>query len=353
MIFDAYKIYNFDGSSITEQQIRNWEAPPNGPDGTDFNSGDPWSVDGILAYFGNIMTNFTPFNGNTEKPGNLSQYDLTYEIYGGRPIIAQWDFMTLYVEHDVLIIGYSGTGGPDAGNVAYLDPDLSKGGRYEMPYKDFVQTGNSFRWYETLRLTTNPVTPIPTPIGGGGNGGNYPLISTGGTTVFTPATNSVTYSAQSIMCPTKWQWRLIFTDINGDVIVKSLTYSDLNSVSTWNITNFTLPAGHQWNYNYFGKIPGRLELTITNSDGSISIKDMKDVIFVPSILYPGNIVFANQTVSSSHADVTAHYTVELKGDNINNGGIINFKAGQTITILPETKILPGSKVNITIDPTLQ
>jgi hypothetical protein len=319
----------------------------NGPDSGNYLSGKPRAVDIDLQYFGNIMSNFLEFNSSTGG-GNLSQSDLTKEIDAGRPIIASW----IYPDqsgHDVLIIGYDGTGGSDAGNVAYLDPDPSSFGRHVKPYAAFVQTGNQFLWDETLRLTTNPAIPIGTPVGGT----NWVKINSGGTTAIFPGTNSLKYSARSCCySSTTWNWNLILTDINGDVIVASGTQSTNNKDSTtWNISNFTLPAGHHWNYDFSGKIPGRVEITAII--GSASVKDAKDVVYVPSVLYPGNIVSVNQTISSSQADVKAHNSIQIVGDQVTNTGTVNFKAGQSITILPETKILPGSKVNITIDPTLQ
>ena len=298
------------------------------------------SVDLILANFGQIGTDVVY--------GNLSQSDVDTEIDIGHPIIAHW----LYSNgqgHDLLIIGYDGPGGygsgANTGNIIYNDP--LNGTRETKSYGLFVQTGYSPKWDETLRMTTDPATPIGTPVGG-----NYWVqISPGGTTVITSTTSSLTYSAKNDFSPTTWNWRLILSDENGDIVIYSATQSNSSMKSTWNITNFTLPAGHQWNYNHYGKIPGRVEITATL--GTTTASAAEDVVFVPSILYPGNIVFVNETVSSTHADVKAHNSIETISDAIQPAGSISFKAGNVINIQQPLTISNGSNVTFKIDPTLQ
>jgi Peptidase_C39 like family len=310
-------------------------------DGNDL-TGTCTSCDIVLQQFGPI--------GSDPVFGNLSQSDLDTEIDIGHPIIANLQYSTY--AHDVLITGYDGTGGygdnADVGDVIYNDPQDNTTGHLK-PFASFVQTGNTFKWAVTLRMVTDPETPIGTPVGGT----NWVQVNSGGTTVITPSTGSLSYSALcSSFSSRTWKWNLILSDIIGDVIVASATQSTSNKDSTtWNIANFSLPTGHHWNYNFYGKIPGRVEITAIF--GSTSVKDAKDVVYVPSVLFPGNIVSVNQTISSSQADVKAHNSIQIVGDQITSTGTENLKAGQSITILPETKILPGSKVNITIDPTLQ
>jgi hypothetical protein len=343
MIFDAYQI----SPSIDQYDVADWAVDGN----NDSNnlSGDSYSVDQVLWYFGSIYSNYTkkPSSGQ----GNISKYDLSYEIDYGRPIIAAMavdngDGSGAYL-HDVLIRGYEGASGSNMTYVIYNDP-ADGGSRQRLSYAEFVRTGNSWAWYETLRLTTDPDYPIPTPIGGS----NWVQVNTGGTTVVTPTTSSLSYSASSCCKSITWNWNLIFTDVNGPVVVASGTRPTDNSyTTTWNITNFAMPAGHQWYYNYNGKIPGRVELSATIE--SEQIYDGKDVIFVPSVLYPGYIVFANQTVSSSHADVKAHTSVSLTNDAITSTGNVSFKAGNKIDINDGVTIQNGSLTNFIIDPGLQ
>ena len=345
MILDAYQIQDSYGASISEQEILNQAV--DGADVKNYLFGYSYSVDMILAYWGSIQSN--PTSPNSQGYGNLSQLNLTAEIDDGRPIISQWDYSDGSEDHDVLIIGYDGTGGSDAGKVIYNDPSLnnSENPKY-LSYATFVQTGTSRWWYATLRLTTNPDYPIPTPIGGS----NWVQVNTGGTTVVTPTTSSLSYSASSCCKSITWNWNLIFTDVNGPVVVASSSQpTDNSNTTTWNITNFAMPAGHQWYYNYNGKIPGRVELSATIE--SEQIYDWKDVIFVPSVLYPGYIVFANQTVSSSHADVKAHTSVSLTNDAITSTGNVSFKAGNKININDGVTIQNGSLTNFIIDQGLQ
>ncbi|HAJ80455.1 MAG TPA: hypothetical protein DCO75_11870 [Fibrobacteres bacterium] len=341
MVLDAYSY------STTQAGIVNWAVNNTCSDNAVSTTCSANCIEGTCTAVDMVLENFGPI-GSSPVYGNLSQSDLIYEIDQGRPIIAHWQYSNY--GHDLLIKGYDGAGGSgsnaDVGNVIYNDP--LNGARKIKSFAEFVQTGNYPKWDETLRLTTNPDYPIPTPIGGS----NWVQVNTGGTTVVTPTTSSLSYSASSCCQSITWNWNLIFTDVNGPVVVASSSQpTDNNHTTTWNITNFAMPAGHQWYYNYNGKIPGRVELSATI--GSEQVHDGKDVIFVPSVLYPGYIVFANQTVSSSHADVKAHTSVSLTNDAITSTGNVSFKAGNKININDGVTIQNGAVTNFIIDPGLQ
>jgi hypothetical protein len=143
MIFDAYKIQ----PTINQYDAANW-AVGGRNEGNNL-SGTDTSVDKVLMHFGSIGSSYTqkPSNGQ----GNISKNDLSTEINYLRPIISNGN---TYL-HDVLIKGYRGSGGSDVNTVIYNDPD-NGGSRAEKSYADFVRTGNSWAWYETLRLTKNP-----------------------------------------------------------------------------------------------------------------------------------------------------------------------------------------------------
>jgi transglutaminase-like putative cysteine protease len=150
------------------------------------------------------------------------------------------------------------------------------------------------------------------------------------------------------MPPTKWNWSLSFNHQSGTYLVSSFQYNG-SSPSTWSIPAFTLPTtGYKWKYSGSGLVYGQISVS-TDMGYSTLLK----VTYAPQTVIPCIIFNDNKTISTSQADVNAHYFVQLSNDQITNTGAINFKAGQNIIILPETKILPGSKVNITIDPALQ
>ena len=340
MILNAYQYYT------TQPAIINWALTATCDDNQVNSTCSGNSLTGFCTSADMVLYNFGPIG--TDPIGYMLQSPLISEIDGGRPILAHW-LNSNGSGHDVLIKGYTGAGGTgdnaDVGNIIYNDPvDVNT---HTLAYGAFVNASCYPTWDGTLKLTTDPVIPIPTPVGST----KWIAINSGGTTVITSTTSSLTYSAKNDFSPTTWNWRLILSDENGDIVIYSATQSNSSMKSTWNITNFTLPAGHQWNYNHYGKIPGRVEITATL--GTTTASAAEDVVFVPSILYPGNIVFVNETVSSTHADVKAHNSIETISDAIQPTGSINFIAGNLLNIQQPLTISNGSKITFKIDPTLQ
>jgi hypothetical protein len=149
MIFDAYKIT----PGVDQYDVANWAV--GGINEGNSPSGNSKSVDKVLLHFGSIGSNYTkkPDNGQ----GNISKIELSTEIDVKHPIftnVAIDEGNGAYI-HSVLIKGYTGSGGSDVIRVIYNNP-ANGGSRQEKSYAEFVSTGNSWAWYETLRLTTNP-----------------------------------------------------------------------------------------------------------------------------------------------------------------------------------------------------
>ena len=294
MIFDAYRLEEYGSYGYVDQyDIADWAVDGNNE--TNNLSGDDNSVDEVLSHFGSIISNYTEDPPGANQ-GNISRSDLSHEIDVGRPLIAQVfiDDEENEYYHDVLIRGYTGPSGSSMEDVLYNDPD---GGERRMSsYAMFVKTGTSWEWFETLRLTTNPRYAIPTGFY------DYVRISDDGTTTVTPSTTSLSYEANFHTTgmppshPVSWNWKLIFVHSGGDCIARSWTSTSTASELTWNISNFYLPTGYQWIYNYQGKIPGRVELDLLDSDGCHHL-DAINVIYVPSSLYPRYVVYEDHTVS--------------------------------------------------------
>ena len=236
-------------------------------------------------------------------------------------------------------------------NVIFNDPD-NGGSRRVKSYAEFVRTGNSWAWYETLRLVTNPRTPIPLGFY------DWCRIYDDGTTTITPSTTSLSYTAgfHSVEMPPAhpvlWSWKLVFVHATGDCIAQTWTSSSTNSELTWNISNFSLPIGYQWYYNYGGNIPGRVELDLLDSDGYHHL-DAINVVYVPSSLYPGFVVYEDNTVSSTQPEVKAHQMIITQNDQFSSGGNITFRAGERIDIKDGITIQNGSTTNFTVDPSVR
>ncbi len=347
MILSAYQI---SGIGSDEMAIRRWAFPPNGPDTTNYMSGTPNAVDKILQYFGSIYSTFTPFNPNTGG-GNISQSDLTWEIDKGRPALSGRliaDGSPTGRKHMLLIRGYTDSGGSDAGNVIYNDP--ANGQRLVQSYAEFVRRGNEYQWIESLRLTTNPRVPIPTGIG------PKELVRIqSGTMEITQSPQSLSYTALKTgdHVPVRWIWKLIFHHSYGECIAASWIVNSSSFQSTWNIPNFVLPSGYQWRYNYDGKIPGKVEVVVEDNAGPPTHEDAINVLYRPSVLYPGTLVFENQVITNSQPDVKAHELIITRNDLFAPGGNISLKSGERIDITDGVTVQNGSTVNFKIDPSLR
>jgi hypothetical protein len=344
MVLDAYQF------SKTEMEIRKWAFPPNGPDVTNQLSGTTKSTDKVFQNYGPIYSTFTPFN-TSSRGGNISQSDLTSEIDRGRPILSGRliaDGSPTGSGHMFLITGYTGSGGSTAGKVIYNDP--ASGTRKEQTYAEFVRTGNGYIWFETLRLTTNPRFPIPV-----GTGPKELVRINSGTAEITQSPQSLSYIAykNGDHIPVNWNWKLIFPHSYGDCIVASWTVTGSNLQSTWNISNFVLPAGYQWKYNFDGKIPGRVEVLVNDNAGPPAHEDAINVLYTPNILYSGIIVYENNTVSNAQPEVKAHELIITQNDQFSPGGNITFKSGERIDINDGVTIQNGSTTNFTIDPLIR
>ncbi len=150
-----------------------------------------------------------------------------------------------------------------------------------------------------------------------------------------------------------WNWKLIFPHSDGDCTVASWTESSSKLQSTWNIPNFVLPAGYQWKYNFNGNIPGRVEVLVNDNAGPPAHEDAINVLYKPSVTYPGTVVYENSTVSNTLPEVKAHESIITQYDQILPGGNITFKSGERITINDGITIQNGSTTNFVIDPSIR
>jgi len=341
MILGAY------GSTTAQSTIVNWAV--GGQDVGNDLTGRPTAVDKVLLEYGDIEPNYT--GPNLDGYGNISQSDLTYEIDWphGRPIIACWVWPG-GGEHALLITGYTGSGGSDAGRVVYNDP--IDGMRHERSYAEFVRRGNEYAWRETLRLATDPPTPIPTPIGGGDEN---VIIYSGGTTVITESTHSLSYSAgkSGQYTPTCWRWRLEFPHTGGYAVVASWTQTGSNWISDWNVENFSMPTGYAWKYNYDGEVPGIVQVEVDDEDAAPSCAYSVDVKFVPNDLYPGVLIYEDQTVTSPQPVVKAHERLIVRDDQLLAGADIALESGETLDIENGVTIGDDAIVDFVVDPSLR
>lgn len=325
MVFDAYKLetYGFYGY-VDQYDIADWAV--NGNNEENNLSGDINSVDEVLWHFGSISCNYTP-NPSGSGQGNISKYDLSYEIDRGRPIIVAIvidDGSDVYL-HDVLIKGYTGSGGYSVDNVIYNDPKY--GTREVDTYAQFVRTGNSWAWYETLRLFTDPREPIPLGIG---HSHRVRLFDGDCTQEITQSPQSLSYRAYKYGdSPVSWEWKLVFPDMYGEVVVASWTTNTSQYDLTWNIPTFVLPSGHNWKYRYDGKIGGRVEVICMDPDYH---DDAINVMYVPSDLYPGVLIYEGQVVNNYQPDIRVHELLIMQNDQFLPGANINLKSGERIDI---------------------
>jgi hypothetical protein len=349
MVLDAYN------HRTSEMDIRRWAFPPNGDDHQNQLSGSPTSTAGVLSHFGSINSYFDGYNTSTGG-GNISQSNITQEIDQGRPILAGRVYfdnnLNISYGHMYVIRGYTGNGGSSVGDVIYNDPDPRIGGRRAQSYAEFVRRGNEYQWYETLRLTTNPRPQIPTGIGSGERVRIYDYSST---TRITQSPQSLSFEANKggVHVPVNWNWRLVFPHVGGEYVAATWTVTSSSFQSVWNISNFVLPSNYQWKYNYDGIIPGRVEVLVNDNAGPPAHEDAVDVLYVPSNLYPGVIVYQNKTVSNAQPEVKAHELIILRNDQFLPGSSINFKSGDRIDIGNGVTIQDGSNVNFTIDPSIR
>jgi hypothetical protein len=309
-------------------------------------SGEGNSVDEVLWHFGSISGNYTPLPSDGQ--GNISQYDLTYEIDDGRPIIAAIviDDGGTYL-HDVLIKGYTGSGGYSAGNVIFNDPG-NGGRRRELSYPMFVRTGNSWGWYETLRLVTNPRSPIGTGVG---PEHRVLLLEESCTQEITETTQSLQYRAYKYGDPpVEWEWELVFPHSSGYAVVASWTTNSSQDDLTWHVSDFSLPLSYDWKYTYDGYIPGRIQVVCHDPDYH---DDAINVLYKPDDLYPGALIYENKTVTGMQPVVRAHEFILLKNDLFLSGADVVFASGEDITIEDGITFDDGSYIDFVIDPNLR
>jgi len=347
MILDAYDDY------VTQSTIVNWAV--GGQDVGNELTGRPTAVDMVLEHFGDIECNHT--GPNLDGYGNISKDDLTWEIDRGRPAIASWMYPDApdpedCTKHSLLIIGYTGSGGSDVGDVIFNDP-VDGGSRRQRSYAEFVRRGNEYAWRETLRLTSNPLVPIPTPIGGGDE--NVVIYEEESTAEITESTHSLTYSAgkSGQYTPTCWRWKLVFPHSSGYAVVASWSPTVSDWITTWNVENFTMPTGFDWKYNFDGKIPGRVEVEVDDESGSPSCWNSMDVLYIPDELYPGVLIYEEQTISGPEPVVKAHERLIVRDDQFLAGADISLKSGERLDVEGGVTISKGAIVDFVVDPSLR
>jgi hypothetical protein len=290
------------------------------------------ACNGVLNYFGGIQTSFLPCSVNRTQ--------LATQISAQKPVLAA-TLLNDGIGHAEVVSGYHSK----TDYIIYQDP-LDVQTRSE-PYENFATY-----WNQSLTMVTAPP---------GIGVLDYVKITSGPTAFIYPG-SSGTYQCQftsneSPLARAKsFNWSIAFDYLTGSKVVASATTTGTNnaygSITSWPTPVIKLPSGYQWVRDNNGLVQGKVFVSTTDSDGDFhSVFEL--ITFAEQNPYPNNNLFENQTVSSSHADVKAHNAIQIINDQITSSGVINFKAGQNIYILPETKINSGSKVNMTIDPTLQ
>jgi hypothetical protein len=345
MVLNAYGFPQTD-----EKKVRCWAFPIPNENNCDCSLGGMTDTDNNLYGAGNsvegILYEFGTISGKDDDA--LAPEEISGDINGGRPFICGL-LNDDYSKHMVLARGYRGNGGSNVTKVIYNNP--SSGQRVEQDYTDFT-VNSSFAWLETFRLTTNPRKAIPVGMY------DWCRISDGGTTIITPSTTSLSYTAGFYdgdswpTDPVSWDWKLIFVHSSGACIARSWTVTSAVSDLTWYISGFSLPSGYQWYYNYFGNIIGRIELDLLDSDGYHHL-DAIDIQYTPNNPYFGNIVYENQTVSSAQPEVKAHQTIITQNDQFISGGNITFRSGERIDIKDGITIQNGGTTNFVTDPSVR
>lgn len=333
MVLDAYDKEN----TADQYDVADWAV--DGENQLNDISGTDKSVDQVLWEFGSIGTDY--------DLSTLWENYITDEIDDGRPIIAGIDLGG--IGHVVLIKGYTGSGGFDIGDVIFNDPHDAWGGRRLLSYDNFVgEDGTSWKWNETLRLTSDPREPIPLGVGGDHI---VRLQDNDCTQEITQSPQSLSYRAyKSGDTPTSWEWRLVFPHSGGEAVVESWNTTTSQKDLTWNIPNFTLPTYYYWSYSFDGKIVGKIEVVCMDPDYH---DDAINVIYVPSDLYPGTLIYEDKTISSAQPDVRVHELLIMRNDQFLPGGSINLKSGNRIDIRDGITIENGSATNLIIDPALR
>lgn len=245
-----------------------------------------------------------------------------------------------------MIKGYTGSGGYSVDNVIYNDPEY--GTREVDTYAQFVRTGNSWAWYETLRLFTDPREPIPLGVG---YGHRVRLFDSYCTQEITQSPQSLSYRAYKYGdSPVSWEWKLVFPDMYGEVVVASWITNTSQYDLTWDIPTFVLPSDHNWKYRYDGKIGGRVEVICMDPDYH---DDAINVMYVPSDLYPGVLIYEGQVVNNYQPDIRVHELLIMQNDQFLPGANINLKSGERIDIKDGITIENGSLTNLIVDPALR
>jgi hypothetical protein len=212
----------------------------------------------------------------------------------------------------------------------------------------FVRTGNSWAWYETLRLFTNPREPIPLGIG---PSHRVRLFDGDCTTEITQSPQSLSYRAYKYGdSPVSWEWKLVFPHSGGEAVVASWNSNTSQKDLTWSIPNFSLPSYYDWSYRFDGKIGGRIEVICLDPDYH---DDAINVMYVPSVLYPGVLIYEDKIISNTQPDVRAHELLIMQNDQFLPGGNINLKSGERIDIKDGITIENGSQTNLIVDSALR
>ena len=76
-------------------------------------------------------------------------------------------------------------------------------------------------------------------------------------------------------------------------------------------------------------------------------------MYVPSDLYPGVLIYEDQTISSSQPDVRVHELLIMQNDLFLPGSNINLKSGKRFDIRDGVTIENGSVTNLIVDPALR
>jgi hypothetical protein len=340
MVIGAYG-YNESENTIVSWVYGVWKDTGN------FLYGTLTSVDGVIYEFGG--------NPGTQVFAAVpTPDDVVLYMEMRRPIIAYWrEKSGLRNGHMVVIKGYyqeiPNINTPT--NLFILFNEPKTGRELELSYAEF-KNNNVYSWEDAINI----ITQAPYLTTGIAPGEYVKINKNTSTTVISQSLPTITFNAQKggPHIPVTWYWKLFFTHANGDYLAASWTNPSTSFQSTWNLPNIVLPSNYPWQYNFNGHIYGKVTVYVDDMAGPPGHDDQILVTYVPNgPLYPGILVYANQTVSGTQPEVKAHELIIIENDQFLPGSNITFRSGEKINIGTGITIQNGSNVNFTVDPSIR
>jgi hypothetical protein len=96
-----------------------------------------------------------------------------------------------------------------------------------------------------------------------------------------------------------------------------------------------------------------VEVEVDDASGSPSCWNSMDVLYVPDELYPGVLIYEDQTVSGPEPVVKAHERLILHDDQFLVGADIALESGERLDIEGGVTVSDGAIVDFVVDPSLR